>query len=328
MNDKFLQVTLIIFQACFFVNTAIATELNSDIQTCVMKQFSSGNENLTLAEVRLLCSQETMKSIEVIEVQERKLPAAPLVLGAISNRIISERKTEFDPYVLTPHKMNYILPALTTSAIHKNAYQNLSGFEENLTDLEAKFQLSIKAPLNTGSLFVEGDGLYVGFTLQAWWQIYAEGISKPFRETNYQPELFYITPLDWHPFGGNTGLIFGIEHQSNGRGQDLSRSWNRVYGHFLYEKKNLAISFRPWIRLSEDEKTSEFDPDGDDNPDIADYMGHFELGVVYEWNSVELSAKGRRNFSTDKGYAEIGLTFPLWVNLKAMLQLLMAMVKA
>jgi phospholipase A1 len=171
-------------------------------------------------------------------------------------------------------------------------------------------------PLNYNSMLIEGDGLYFAFTIQAWWQIYAENISKPFRETNYQPELFYLAPLEWHPFGGNTGFAVGIEHQSNGRAQNLSRSWNRVFANFLYEKNNFALSFRPWIRLSEDDKEFAFDPNGDDNPDIDDFLGSSELGLVYEWHNLEFSFSGRRNFSTNNGSAEFGFTFPLWGKLR------------
>nr|WP_269468606.1 phospholipase A [Alteromonas sp. ASW11-130] len=229
---------------------------------------------------------------------------------------MSERKTEFNPYVITPHKMNYILPAWKTNAINRQTYRSLQGYEENLEDTEAKFQLSLKVPLNTDSMFVEGDGLYLGFTLEAWWQIYANNISKPFRETNYQPELFYIAPLPWHPLGGNTGFVVGIEHQSNGRGQIFSRSWNRVYSHFLFEKENFALSIKPWVRIEEDRKLSPQDSDGDDNPDIEDYLGHFELAMVYRWNDLEFNIRGRQNHHTHNGALEMGITFPLWGKLR------------
>ncbi len=282
-----------------------------DNQACVMNLFKTGNESMTLAQIRFACASDVarqQKHVERLKLQART--------GGITNRIKREKATEFEPYVLTPHKMNFVLPAITTNRVNKEAYRIYDGYEENLEDVEAKFQFSLKVPLNRKNILREGDGLYLGFTLNAWWQIYASGISKPFRETNYQPEIFYITPLHWHPFGGNTGFIVGLEHQSNGRAQGLSRSWNRVYTHFLFEKDNFALSLKPWVRLSEDEKTFDFDPDGDDNPDIEDYMGNFELQMVYKWNSLEVSFKGRQNFDTHYGAAEFGLTFPLWGKLR------------
>jgi phospholipase A1 len=124
-----------------------------------------------------------------------------------------------------------------------------------------------------------------------------------------------MAPLDWQPFGGNTGIVFGIEHQSNGRTQSLSRSWNRVYTNLLLEKNDFALAFRPWVRISEDQKSFSLDSEGDDNPDIDDFLGHYELEMVYRWNSLELSFNGRRNFAIQNGSAKISLTFPLWGNL-------------
>ncbi|WNC73558.1 phospholipase A [Thalassotalea psychrophila] len=247
--------------------------------------------------------------------------------GAISKRFISESETKFDPYVITPHKMNYILPVSISDSMNRKTYAAQapdSGWAENIEDYEAKYQLSIKVPLNYGDLFREGDSLYFGITIQSWWQLYSEGISKPFRETNYQPEVFYLTGLDWKPFDGNTGFMVGLEHQSNGRSTSISRSWNRVYLDLLWEKGNFALSFKPWYRLPEDDKEvmedGSLDPDGDDNPDINEYMGYFSLGAVYKYNNLEFSLGVRENFATHKGGAEVGMTFPLWGKLRGYVQ--------
>ncbi|MCY7296765.1 phospholipase A [Alteromonas sp. a30] len=277
-----------------------------------MSQFASGKATMTLAEIRLLCKKDSTLNGKDEKVIARKAPDHIKTLGPISRRLIKEEHTAYEPFVITPHKMNYLLPALTTNEINREAYSTVEGYQENLAEVEAKFQLSLKLPLLRDSLLIEGDALYVGFTLEAWWQIYSDNISKPFRETNYRPEIFYAAPLNWHPLGGNTGFVVGVEHESNGRAQYLSRSWNRVYGHFLFEKDNFAMTVRPWARINEDEKEFEFDPDGDDNPDIEDYLGHFELGMVYEWDDLKFSFMGRQNFATHNGAVELGFTFPLW----------------
>ncbi|WP_229728348.1 phospholipase A [Marinicella pacifica] len=278
---------------------------------CVLKQFSEAREDLTIAEIKSLCNQQPDDMEPEINQSDNDED-----LGVISQRLEKERKTRDNPFVLTPHKMNYILPVYTTNAINKKEYQFFEGYEENLEDMEAMFQISYKVPLNQKDMFVENDALYLGFTLKAWWQVYAENISKPFRETNYNPELFYLMPMKWQILNGNTAMVFGIEHESNGRTQALSRSWNRVYANFLYEHDNFALSLKPWIRLSEREKEFDLDPGGDDNPDIEDYMGHFELNMAYKWRHFELNFKGRRNFSTNKGYSELGFVFPLWGKLQ------------
>jgi phospholipase A1 len=284
-------------------------------EKCLFKTIKSADKSTTLAEIEAQCEDQVVRSIL------KENSDQDIELGAISHRLIKEDRTAANPYVLTPHKMNYILPFSAVNELNRAAYQELSTWEEDLQDVEAKFQISLKIPLLTGHLLNKGDQIFFGFTLQSWWQIYAAEISKPFRETNYQPEFFYITPLNLHPFGGNSGLIVGVEHQSNGQSQLLSRSWNRVYINYLYEKRNFAFSFRPWYRVPEHEKSSPTSGEGDDNPDILDYMGHFELGMVYKYNNdFEFSFKGRNNFAKHNGFFEVGATFPLWGKLKGYAQ--------
>jgi len=299
LNKNLLAITLV-FTMPLFVYAS------DEADQCLLSELKNSDGSLTAKQILSRC--------DIID--------SPVLAkkGLISKRIFAENKTSFDPYVITPHKMNYILPVSMSDDINKEAYDSFGNWAENVEDIESKFQLSLKVPLNYSSMFVKGDGLYFGFTLNSWWQIYSDNISKPFRETNYQPELFYLAPLDWHPFESNTGLMVGVEHQSNGRTQLLSRSWNRVYLNFLYEKDNFALSFRPWWRIPEDDKESELSAEGDDNPNIGDFMGHFELGMVYKWNDLEFSFKGRENFSTHKGGIELGTTFPLWGKLRGYIQ--------
>jgi len=292
------------------------TSQKTAFKQCLFDAIKTADKSATLAELEKLCENQIARQIL------NKRTGQVIELGALSNRVIKEKRTAADPYILTPHKMNYILPLSVVDEINRAAYQGFDTWAQNLKDAEAKFQISLKVPLLTQSLFREGDQLFFGFTLKSWWQIYAAEISKPFRETNYQPEFFYFTPISFHPFGGNSALVVGVEHQSNGRSQLLSRSWNRIYLNYLYEKRNFALSFRPWYRVPESEKTSPLDGEGDDNPDILDYMGHFELGMVYKYSKdFEVSFKGRDNFATHKGFVEFGVTFPLWGKLKGYAQI-------
>ncbi len=311
MKNKYLLPAFVWLGLACISSASAELPAGSDlIEKCVLQQFAQADDNLTIAQIKQICQQQQAAAVE------ENVVSADADLGAISKRLKRERNMQFSPFVLTPHKMNYILPVYSTNAINKDVYATFSGYEDNLEDLETKFQISYKVPLNPNQILVEGDALYLGFTLQAWWQTYAENISKPFRETNYNPELFYLMPLEWQPFGGNTGFVLGFEHISNGRSQILSRSWNRVYAHLLFEKNNFAFSFKPWVRLNEGRKEFELDPDGDDNPDILDYMGHFEVAMAYQWGDKELNFIGRENFATNRGFAELGFTFPLWGKLK------------
>jgi phospholipase A1 len=301
--NRFYQLSVLVYLALF--PSELLAESVSD--ECILSTIKTAKKALTYDDIKKICSME-----DVTPPHMKK--------GRIANRIISEKRTAFDPYVITPHKMNYILPVSYTNNINKDVYDRVNDWGDSLINTEAKFQLSIKVPLNTQKIFTRDDGIFFGFTLQSWWQVYSDGISKPFRETNYQPEIFYLSPLRYHPFDGNTAIIVGLEHQSNGRAQGLSRSWNRTYINFLFEKDNFALSFQPWLRIPESDKEFNLDPKGDDNPDISDYMGYFQLGTVYKWEEYEFSFKGHENFKTHNGGMELGLTFPLWGKLRGYIQ--------
>jgi phospholipase A1 len=197
----------------------------------------------------------------------------------------------------------------------------MTGDSELADHEEAKFQISFKFPLNENPLFINGDSLHFGFTLKAFWQLYNDEASAPFRETNYNPELFYTTPLSFSPQGADTALRFGVEHESNGRTQLLSRSWNRVYTQMFYTKNNYVISLKPWYRIPEDDKESSRDAKGDDNPDIEKYMGYFELNGAIKYRQFEFTTLIRNNLRDENyGAFELGMSFPLWGRLRGYTQ--------
>ena len=71
-----------------------------------------------------------------------------------------------------------------------------------------------------------------------------------------------------------------------------------------------------WGAFIKSKKAFPLDPAGDDNPDIEDFLGRYELATVYKYKDMEFSVEGRHNFSSNKGSAEFGLTFPLWGKLR------------
>jgi len=229
----------------------------------------------------------------------------------VQERIERERKVAGNTSVLLAHKRNYFLP-LTYAKEPNDAVFDNNG-EQSLDNLEAQFQISLKLPIAEG-LFTEQDTLYGAFTLRAFWQVYNDEISSPFRETNYEPEIFWITPVPWTFFGGDATLVgLGLSHQSNGRSQPYSRSWNRLYGSLIWERWRYVFHLKAWWRIPEEEKDDPLDPDGDDNPDIEDFMGNFEFTVAYRQAQNEYSAMLRNNLDFDENYGALQLdwTFPL-----------------
>lgn len=303
--------------ACMFTvcSTSVAHTYSSYDQ-CVLVEMQQAEDDQNAEAIRKKCLERTVEILAGPESEKEVERLQNRELGALSSRIVSERMREFDPYVIIPHRMNYVLPVYTTNQINTEPYSESEDVVQHYENIEAKFQLSLKVPLNPHNLLTQGDGIYFAFTVESWWQVYASDISKPFRETNYRPELFYLTPLPYTLFGGNTGMAVGIEHQSNGQSELLSRSWNRIYLTGLFEKDNFALLIRPWWRLPEKEDEYPGDPKGDDNPDISDYMGYFELSSAYTWDKLELNVMMRRNFHTGKGAAELGFIFPIWKRLR------------
>ena len=94
--------------------------------------------------------------------------------------------------------------------------------------VEAKFQISLKTKILHNAFWGRGD-LWMAYTQRAYWQIYNERLSRPFRELNYEPELIINFPVNFKLFGF-TGKMVGasIIHESNGRSDPISRSWNRL----------------------------------------------------------------------------------------------------
>lgn len=241
--------------------------------------------------------------------------------GVVVERAEAEREDAFNPYVITAHKHNFILPASFTTNVNDTAFL-LQDVPDGLgyKPYEVNFQISLKSQMNQGDLLFKGDALNFGITIESWWQLYNAPLSSPFRETNYQPEIFYITPLLWGPYGGKTALTIGLEHQSNGQLAALSRSWNRVYAELIYGRGSFVASLRPWYRLPEKAKSSPEEAEGDDNPDILDFLGYAQLSLGWKNRTYELSTVIRGNTTTRKGALDATVTFPLSGKFRGMVQ--------
>lgn len=195
------------------------------------------------------------------------------------------------------HHANYLLFGRYTNSVNTAPYQPLfeaSGKPEDLSDTEAKFQISFK-----GRLWTTDDrrwGVWAAYTQQNQWQVYNGDVSRPFRETNYMPELLVSYRPDFDLGGGfRWGVVnAGFNHQSNGRADIISRSWNRFFAEAGFEHGNLMLTGRAWYRLNEDAAD-------DDNPDITDYYGHGEIAALYRWRGNSFSVGGRGNLRTGKG---------------------------
>ena len=217
-------------------------------------------------------------------------------------------------FSLHPHRDNYLLLANYSSASNDEPFKDFTPAGIKSKHVELTYQLSVKMKMAEQIANTPID-LWFGYTQQSFWQAYNRAASSPFRETNYQPEVMAILPIN-KTFGGidfryaNLGLV----HQSNGQTSTLSRSWNRVYAELGVERGNFALATRVWKRLDNAKSNN-------DNIDITDFMGHGDVRATYRENGHEYSITARRNFSKRHGSIQAGWAFPVSTNLKGYLQM-------
>ncbi|MCK7594768.1 phospholipase A [Pseudomarimonas salicorniae] len=239
-----------------------------------------------------------------------------------------DRRWELDPesklgiFNLRAHRPIYILPVFLSNRPNNrpNSPNPANTVDESLDlrSLENKFQVSFKTKVWEGLVGGQGD-LWFGYTQSSRWQLYEEDVSRPFRETNYQPEIDLIFGFDEPLLGGWRARMLGIgyAHQSNGRSLPLSRSWDRLVATAAIEKPGWAVVFRPWYRLPESSRD-------DDNPDANDFLGRAELQVVHQRGAHELAWLVRhslRGGERSRGALQFDWSFPLYRNLRGHLQL-------
>ena len=215
----------------------------------------------------------------------------------------------------------YLLPLFWTS--DKNEFpsspnpQNTVNEKQELTSSEAKFQISFKTKA-WENIFGNNGDLWLGYTQSSRWQVYNSEESRPFRETNYEPEASLMFRTNYEILGLNARLLgVTLNHQSNGRSDPLSRSWNRVIFNLGFEKDNFALMLRPWYRVEEDAKD-------DNNPDIKDYIGRGDLTAFYRKGENDFSVMLRHSLKGgDKshGAVQFDWAFPIKGKLRGHLQL-------
>lgn len=202
---------------------------------------------------------------------------APVVRGSIIANLLQDHD---NPFLLYPYESNYLLYTWT-SDLNKEAIRSYD-WAENARKDEVKFQLSLAFPLWRGILG-ENSLLGASYTQKSWWQLSNSKESAPFRETNYEPQLFLGFATDYS-FAGWTlrDVEMGYNHDSNGRSDPTSRSWNRLYTRLMAQNGNWLVEVKPWYVIGST----------DDNPDITKYMGYYRLKVGYQLGDAILSAQG------------------------------------
>lgn len=236
-----------------------------------------------------------------------------------------DSRWELDPdsklgtFHLRAYRPVYVLPAFYATSLNRKpsspSPDNQVADAIDIDRSELKFQLSFKAKL-WENIFGDNGDLWTGYTQVSHWQVFNSATSRPFRETNYEPDLNLIFRTHYDVFGWKGRLLgIGVVHQSNGRGDPYSRSWNRVVGNLGLERDGWTLNLRPWYRIPESRRD-------DDNPDISDYIGRGEVQLIRVTNRHQISLLVRNSFRGDwHGAAQLDWAFPIKDELRGHVQL-------
>ena len=151
------------------------------------------------------------------------------------------------------------------------------GHKPDRQNTNIKFQISIAQKL-TKSTLPWGTYLYLYYTQKVFWNVLEN--SMPMTDLNFNPGVGLAKPLFIkNRFVGKLSLQ--LEHESNGRDGEESRSWNKVtLGGSIMVDPNFVVYGKFWIPII----------DGVNNRDILKYCGIYQVGWTIQSPNRKVSA--------------------------------------
>ncbi len=218
--------------------------------------------------------------------------------SVLEEKINKQKEAVNNPISFILYRPTYILPYYYTASPDFGIYQTPQGLppnNQNIMRNEFKAQLSFFVPIIPVVFRNPNLSLNLAYTQLNYWQVYAK--SQYFRETNYEPEIFF----EDH-FHRNWLLRLGLDHQSNGRGGQLERSWNRAISTLQVSGGNWLIGLKAWALLDHGQFT----------PGIAHYLGYEHLSFSYKLKNVIASIQLQNIESgLSRGSIEVTLSYPV-----------------
>lgn len=288
-----------------FTNSALA-ETREDVEARIRAL------NTELYQLRQQLQQLDAPEEADIGLPVERLPEE-VALEDLSTRRQLEQESSRNPFSITTHRTNYLFPVSYNTNQNAENFRNVT--EDSSPDsAEVKFQFSAKFNL-VQDLFGDVGDIYFGYTQRSWWQAYNTDASSPFRETNYEPELFIDFDNAWSALGWvNTRNRLAFNHQSNGRSAPLSRSWNRVYMENTFQRGDWALTLAPYWRVPESDSS-------DDNPDIQRFLGYGDIRLAKRLNNNhEIEGLVRGNPSAGNYGTQVDYSWPAFNGVRAHVQ--------
>lgn len=193
-------------------------------------------------------------------------------------------------------------------------------------EIETEFQLSVRyffrADWLRPILTDQGD-LFFGYTTRSYWQLYNRRDSRPFRTTEYAPEITGEYRFDDEKW---TARFSPFLHQSNGESGAESRSWDRAYAELVWASDPEILGSRHTLKPFDPGAIAQsasvqlwlpWDDTPEDNPDLLDYMGYGQLRYSTLFRAPlrpSVTITGRTNLGSGaelRGAFEIDFSFTL-----------------
>jgi phospholipase A1/A2 len=174
-------------------------------------------------------------------------------------------------------------------------------------DFDARFQLSFKyRPFDPGARVAQfipyASNLYFAYTQTSIWDLGAE--SSPFKDTSYRPSLYY----NWKESGKGlnpSSWKFGVEHESNGRDGDESRSLN-----IAFVQPHWTVDFSGGNKLTFMPRFFTY-MDKSENNDIHHYRGYVEWLARYGREDAAILTAMYRQGTQNYAQGQLDLSYPI-----------------
>lgn len=174
-------------------------------------------------------------------------------------------------------------------------------------DFDARFQISFKyRPFDPDARISKyvpyASNLYFAYTQTSIWDLGGE--SSPFKDTSYRPSIYYNWAESGNGWNPNSWK-FGLEHESNGRDGDNSRSMNIAFVQPAWRidySGGKYFSFMPKL-YAYIEKS--------DNTDMHHYRGYVDWIARYGRDDAAILTAMYRQGTRGYGQGQVDLSYPI-----------------
>ncbi|MDH4206755.1 MAG: phospholipase A [Desulfobacteraceae bacterium] len=303
------------------------TSLRVDVPDSIMCRLSAGNDTVEVKAYAIRATSEKTMTIcpGCFKKVQYTLNLPSTIEGAVTMEI---------PDFENAHTMFAVHSSASTKAsksdetapkefealdslyeLYQPYLKNITAYEPMYflmgTDPEkSKFQFSFKYRLfnperTLAQKYSWVKGFHFAYTQTSFWDL--KSASKPFEDTSYKPEFFFLSPNIRIPWATGFFVKGGFQHESNGRGGEYSRSTNFLYIKPIYiayhknTKLGIMIAPKIWTYIANE---------NENNPDLEDYRGYFDLEIkLGQADSFVLGSHFR--WAKEGGSMELDLTYPL-----------------